>query len=148
MEIAHLLDQLWQKLLLKLIENNYYKICSKEAGLMTYNLVMLSAVASSVIESAKSQVEWMSDKILRMFEMGRQNPFQFKHVRFCHNLVDLNRVRSPKVYYQNLKILKNRWCWLADWIWKVGIPVSFFWIGAQTRRTWSSLQVKAVIIHL
>uniref|UniRef100_A0A915NLU6 Cleavage and polyadenylation specificity factor subunit 2 n=2 Tax=Meloidogyne TaxID=189290 RepID=A0A915NLU6_9BILA len=82
LEIAHLLDQLWQ---------------NKEAGLMTYNLVMLSAVASSVIESAKSQVEWMSDKILRMFEMGRQNPFQLKHVRFCHTLMDLNRVRSPKV---------------------------------------------------
>ncbi|KAF7638849.1 Cleavage and polyadenylation specificity factor subunit 2 [Meloidogyne graminicola] len=82
LEIAHLLDQLWQ---------------NKEAGLMTYNLVMLSAVASSVIESAKSQVEWMSDKILRMFELGRQNPFQLKHVRFCHTLVDLNRVRSPKV---------------------------------------------------
>ena len=68
---------------------------------MTYNLVMLSAVASSVIESAKSQVEWMSDKILRMFEMGRQNPFQLKHVRFCHTLMDLNRVRSPKVNFYN-----------------------------------------------
>uniref|UniRef100_A0A914GYR1 Cleavage and polyadenylation specificity factor subunit 2 n=1 Tax=Globodera rostochiensis TaxID=31243 RepID=A0A914GYR1_GLORO len=82
LEIAHLLDQLWQ---------------NKEAGLMTYNLVMLSAVASSVIESAKSQVEWMSDKILRIFEAGRHNPFQFKHVKFCHTLTDLNRVRSPKV---------------------------------------------------
>jgi hypothetical protein len=40
---------------------------SKEAGLMTYNLVMLSNVASSVIESAKSQVEWMSDKIMRYY---------------------------------------------------------------------------------
>ncbi|KAL3098020.1 hypothetical protein niasHT_027565 [Heterodera trifolii] len=82
LEIAHLLDQLWQ---------------NKEAGLMTYNLVMMSAVASSVIESAKSQVEWMSDKILRIFETGRHNPFQFKHVKFCHTLIDLNRVRSPKV---------------------------------------------------
>uniref|UniRef100_A0A915EET8 Cleavage and polyadenylation specificity factor subunit 2 n=1 Tax=Ditylenchus dipsaci TaxID=166011 RepID=A0A915EET8_9BILA len=82
LEIAHLLDQLW---------NN------KEAGLMTYNLVMLSNVASSVIESAKSQVEWMSDKILRIFEMGRHNPFQFRFVKFCHTLTDLNRVRSPKV---------------------------------------------------
>ncbi|KAI1724503.1 metallo-beta-lactamase superfamily domain-containing protein [Ditylenchus destructor] len=82
LEIAHLLDQLW---------NN------KEAGLMTYNLVMLSNVASSVIESAKSQVEWMSEKILRMFEMGRHNPFQFRFVKYCHSLTDLNRVRSPKV---------------------------------------------------
>lgn len=64
---------------------------------MTYNLVMLNAVASSVIESAKSQVEWMSDKILRLFETARHNPFQFKHVKFCHTMVDLNRIRSPKV---------------------------------------------------
>ncbi|KAH7697660.1 hypothetical protein AAVH_35256 [Aphelenchoides avenae] len=82
LEIAHLLDQLWQ---------------NKEAGLMTYNLVMLSHVASSVIESAKSQVEWMSDKILRLFESGRHNPFQFRYVKFCHSIMDLNRVRSPKV---------------------------------------------------
>lgn len=38
---------------------------SADAGLMTYNLVMLSHVASSVVEFAKSQVEWMSDKILK-----------------------------------------------------------------------------------
>uniref|UniRef100_A0A914CJ17 Cleavage and polyadenylation specificity factor subunit 2 n=1 Tax=Acrobeloides nanus TaxID=290746 RepID=A0A914CJ17_9BILA len=82
LEIAHLLDQLWQ---------------NSEAGLMTYNLVMLSHVASSVVESAKSQVEWMSDKILRSFEVGRHNPFQFRYVKFCHSLMDLSRVRSPKV---------------------------------------------------
>lgn len=58
---------------------------------------MLSHVASSVIESAKSQVEWMSEKILRIFEAGRHNPFQFRFVKFCHSLIDLNRVRSPKV---------------------------------------------------
>ncbi|MCP9265235.1 Cleavage and polyadenylation specificity factor subunit 2 [Dirofilaria immitis] len=65
LEIAHLLDQLWH---------------NAEAGLMTYNLVMLSHVASSVVEFAKSQVEWMSDKVLKSFEVGRYNPFQFRHV--------------------------------------------------------------------
>ncbi|VDN22545.1 unnamed protein product [Gongylonema pulchrum] len=82
LEIAHLLDQLW---------NN------AEAGLMTYNLVMLSYVASSVVEFAKSQVEWMSDKVLKSFEVGRYNPFQFRHVQLCHTLTELIRVRSPKV---------------------------------------------------
>lgn len=77
----------------------YINIFSKEAGLITYNLVMLSSVASSVIESAKSQVEWMSDKILKNFETGRHNPFQFCYVKFCHSLIDLNRVRSPKVNF-------------------------------------------------
>ncbi|VDM96391.1 unnamed protein product [Thelazia callipaeda] len=82
LEIAHLLDQLWH---------------NAEAGLMTYNLVMLSHVASSVVEFAKSQVEWMSDKVLKSFEVGRYNPFQFRHVQLCHTLLDLIRVRSPKV---------------------------------------------------
>lgn len=82
LEIAHLLDQLWH---------------NAEAGLMTYNLVMLSHVASSVVEFAKSQVEWMSDKILKSFEVGRYNPFQFRHVQLCHTHLDLLRVRSPKV---------------------------------------------------
>lgn len=82
LEISHLLDQLWH---------------NTEAGLMTYNLVMLSHVASSVVEFAKSQVEWMSEKILRMFEMGRYNPYQFRHVQLCHTHLDLMRVRSPKV---------------------------------------------------
>uniref|UniRef100_A0A0R3RWQ9 Cleavage and polyadenylation specificity factor subunit 2 n=1 Tax=Elaeophora elaphi TaxID=1147741 RepID=A0A0R3RWQ9_9BILA len=82
LEIAHLLDQLWH---------------NAEAGLMTYNLVMLSHVASSVVEFAKSQVEWMSDKVLKSFEVGRYNPFQFRHVQLCHTHIDLIRVRSPKV---------------------------------------------------
>ncbi|VDN24964.1 unnamed protein product [Gongylonema pulchrum] len=64
---------------------------------MTYNLVMLSYVASSVVEFAKSQVEWMSDKVLKSFEVGRYNPFQFRHVQLCHTLTELIRVRSPKV---------------------------------------------------
>lgn len=71
---------------------------------MTYNLVMLSHVASSVVEFAKSQVEWMSEKILRMFETGRYNPYQFRHVQLCHTHLDLMRVRSPKVL--NFSILQ------------------------------------------
>lgn len=66
---------------------------------MTYNLVMLSHVASSVVEFAKSQVEWMSDKVLKSFEVGRYNPFQFRHVQLCHTRLDLMRVRSPKVLF-------------------------------------------------
>ncbi|KAK0400699.1 hypothetical protein QR680_015406 [Steinernema hermaphroditum] len=82
LELAHLLDQLWQNV---------------DAGLMTYSLVMLSSVASSVVEYAKSLIEWMSDKIQKNFEVQRTNPFQFRHVQLCHNKNDLYRIRSPKV---------------------------------------------------
>jgi cleavage and polyadenylation specificity factor subunit 2 len=38
----------------------------------------------------------MSDKMSRMFEENRSNPFQFKHVTLCHSLADLAQVREPK----------------------------------------------------
>ncbi|GMR31083.1 hypothetical protein PMAYCL1PPCAC_01278 [Pristionchus mayeri] len=82
LEIAHLLDQLWS---------------NKDAGLSGHNLVMLSHVASSVVRFAKSQIEWMSDKIMRSFEQGRFNPFQFDHVQLCHSHAEVSRIRSPKV---------------------------------------------------
>ncbi|KAF8385948.1 cpsf-2 [Pristionchus pacificus] len=82
LEIAHLLDQLWS---------------NKDAGLGAYNLVMLSHVASSVVRFAKSQIEWMSDKVMRSFEQGRFNPFQFDHVQLCHSHAEVDRIRSPKV---------------------------------------------------
>ncbi|KAI6243983.1 Cleavage and polyadenylation specificity factor subunit 2 [Aphelenchoides fujianensis] len=82
LEVAHLLDQMWQR---------------RESGLMSYNLVMLNNVASGVLEAAKSQVEWMSDKILQQIEAGKSNPFQLRHLRCCHSLAELNTVRSPRV---------------------------------------------------
>ena len=39
----------------------------------------------------------MSEKIMRMFEDNRSNPFQFKHITLCHSLADLAKVPEPKV---------------------------------------------------
>lgn len=64
---------------------------------MGYNLVMLSNVANAVIEAAKSQVEWMSNDILKNCEAGRTNPFQFHFLKCCHSTAELNAIRSPKV---------------------------------------------------
>ncbi|CAD5228967.1 unnamed protein product [Bursaphelenchus okinawaensis] len=82
LEIAHLLEKIWQQ---------------RETGLSGYNLVMLSNVASSVIDVAKNQLEWMSDSILKACETGQENPFELRSLKFCHSLSDLLRVRSPKV---------------------------------------------------
>ena len=49
-----------------------------ESGLCAYSIAMLNNVSYNVVEFAKSQVEWMSEKIMRMFEDNRSNPFQFK----------------------------------------------------------------------
>lgn len=63
LELALMLEQLW---------NN------KESGLRAYKLVLLNNVAYNVIEFAKSQIEWMSDKLMKSFEGSRNNPFNFR----------------------------------------------------------------------
>lgn len=83
LELAHLLDQLWS---------------NADAGLSTYNLVMMSHVASSVVQFAKSQLEWMNEKLFKYdSSSARYNPFTLKHVTLCHSHQELLRVRSPKV---------------------------------------------------
>jgi cleavage and polyadenylation specificity factor subunit 2 len=52
-------------------------------------------VAISTIEFAKSQVEWMNNKIVQSFEVGRYNPFDFKHIKLCCSLSELNRIQTP-----------------------------------------------------
>ncbi|XP_053658956.1 probable cleavage and polyadenylation specificity factor subunit 2 [Anopheles marshallii] len=82
LELAHMLDQLWK---------------NKESGLMAYSLALLNNVSYNVVEFAKSQIEWMSDKLMKSFEGARNNPFTFKHLRLCHTMADLAKVPSPKV---------------------------------------------------
>lgn len=76
------MDQLWK---------------NKESGLLTYSLALLNNFSYNVIEFAKSQIEWMSDKLMKSFEGARNNPFQFRHVQMCHSMKDLANVPSPKV---------------------------------------------------
>ncbi|CAH0550597.1 unnamed protein product [Brassicogethes aeneus] len=82
LELAHMLDQLWR---------------NKESGLLAYSLALCNNVSYNVVEFAKSQIEWMSDKLMRNFEGARNNPFQFKHLQLCHSLHELAKVSSPKV---------------------------------------------------
>ena len=37
--------------------------------------------AQAVVEFAKSQIDWMSEKLMNMFREKRSNPFQFRLVR-------------------------------------------------------------------
>lgn len=82
LELVQLLDQMWR---------------TTESGLSPYSLALLNNVSFNVVEFAKSQVEWMSDKILRSFEENRNNPYNLKHVRLCHNLAELAKIPEPKV---------------------------------------------------
>lgn len=82
LELAHMLEQLWK---------------NKESGLLAYSLALLNNVCYNVVEFAKSQIEWMSDKLMKSFEGARNNPFQFRHLQLCHTLAELQKVSSPKV---------------------------------------------------
>lgn len=82
LELAHMLDQLWQ---------------NKDSGLLAYSLALLNNVSYNVVEFAKSQIEWMSEKLMRTFEGRRNNPFAFKHLKLCHSMAEVNKVPSPKV---------------------------------------------------
>lgn len=81
LELAYMLDQLW----------------TPESGLSAYSLAMLNSVASHVIEFAKSQVEWMSDKVMKSFEDRRNNPFHLKNVNICQDMTSFLNIRQPCV---------------------------------------------------
>lgn len=64
LELAHMLEQLWR---------------NAESGLRAYTLALLNNMAYNVNEFAKSQIEWMSDKLMKSFEGARNNPFSYKY---------------------------------------------------------------------
>ena len=46
--------------------------------MLAYSLALLNNVAFNVVEFAKSQIDWMSEKLMNMFREKRSNPFQFR----------------------------------------------------------------------
>ena len=80
LELSYMLDQSWR---------------DAESGLQAYSLVLLNSVASHVMEFAKSQVEWMSDQIMKAFEGQRNNPFQMKNLHICQDMASLANIKAP-----------------------------------------------------
>lgn len=91
LELAHMLDQLWR---------------NKNSGLQTHPLCLLNNVSYNVVEFAKSQIEWMSDKLMKSFEAVRNNPFQFKHIRLCHSVAEVNKISAAKVVLASMPDLE------------------------------------------
>ena len=82
LELAHMVDQLWS---------------NKDSGLLAYSLALLNNVAFNVVEFTKSQIEWMSKKLMKLMGEKKANPFQFKHLKLCHSMAEVNKVPAPKV---------------------------------------------------
>eukprot|EP01135_Chromosphaera_perkinsii_P000762 Nk52_evm50s151 gene=Nk52_evmTU50s151 len=72
-------------------------------GLSAYPLILLNNVSYNVIEFAKSQLEWMSDNIMKFFETSRDNPFSFKHIQLCHSVAELDKFPEPKVVMASMQ---------------------------------------------
>jgi len=58
--------------------------------LSNYSVALLNNVSYNTVEFAKSQLEWMSDAVMKSFDNSRENPFAFKYVNLCHNLEELD----------------------------------------------------------
>ncbi|CAB4056673.1 CPSF2 [Lepeophtheirus salmonis] len=103
LELAHMVDQLWQ---------------NRDSGLLAYSLALVNNFSYSVVEFAKSQIEWMSEKLMKTFEGKRNNPFQFKHLKLCHSMNEVNKVPSPKVVLASMPDMESgysrelfiQWC--------------------------------------
>lgn len=65
--------------------------------LSNYTVALLNNVSYNTVEFAKSQLEWMSDTVMKSFDNSRENPFAFKYVTLCHSLEELDALPQPMV---------------------------------------------------
>ncbi|XP_049849275.1 cleavage and polyadenylation specificity factor subunit 2-like [Schistocerca gregaria] len=62
-----------------------------------YQVVFLSNTAYSVVEFAKTQLEWLQDILSQKFYDERINAFDLKNVVTAHSLEDLESLSKPRV---------------------------------------------------
>jgi hypothetical protein len=67
-----------------------YMLANVINRLSNYSVALLNNVSYNTVEFAKSQLEWMSDAVMKSFDNSRENPFAFKYVNLCHNLEELD----------------------------------------------------------
>lgn len=79
LEISYLLDQYWTQ------------------HQLNYPLIMLSNTSYHTAHFAKIMLEWMGDDLTKSFSQSRENPYEFKYLRLCHKIEDLDNYAGPKV---------------------------------------------------
>lgn len=97
LELALLLEDYWQLSVHPLSHSTNHSsthmcprcyerpICAQSARLtplqrLPYPLVLFNYTATSTVDAAKRQLEWMSDSVVQKFENSRTNPFDFSCV--------------------------------------------------------------------
>ncbi|KAI8355622.1 beta-lactamase-like protein [Choanephora cucurbitarum] len=79
LELSYLLDQYWTQ------------------HQLNYPLIMLSNTSYHTAHFAKSMLEWMGEEFTKHFSQTRENPYEFKYLRLCHKIEDLESHPGPKV---------------------------------------------------
>ena len=54
-----------------------------------YPIIFAGRCCYNTVEFAKCHIEWMCDSVSRTFERHRENPYELRHVNFCHTMDDI-----------------------------------------------------------
>ncbi|KAF9577847.1 cleavage and polyadenylation specificity factor subunit 2, partial [Lunasporangiospora selenospora] len=79
LELAYMLDSYWM------------------THRLPYPLILLTHFSYRTAHFATSMMEWMGDTVRAQLTETRENPFQFKYLRLCQRLADLDRFPGPRV---------------------------------------------------
>lgn len=99
LELLIVLDQAWPGLKRRIASEQQTTGGAENSH--SPHLVYLSYVGCTVIEFARSMVEWMNDHLCSMFEQSRLNPYRLQHFTICHSLDELTCLHGPKVILSN-----------------------------------------------
>lgn len=69
----------------------------KDAQLSPVPLVILYQLSSRTFDFARSMIEWMSDEVVKRFDISRDNLFIFKHIKLLHSMKELQAIQGPVV---------------------------------------------------
>ncbi|GJP32374.1 hypothetical protein CLOM_g16969 [Closterium sp. NIES-68] len=56
----------------------------------------------SMVECAKGMLEWLNPDTARQFDASRTSPFNFKYIRLCHSVEEVEETPGPKVVLASL----------------------------------------------
>lgn len=74
-----------------------HDVWANDRELTEVPLVILHDLSARTFEFARSMIEWMSDEVVRRFDVSRDNLFVFKHVKLCQNISALDSMSTPMV---------------------------------------------------
>ncbi len=76
-----------------------YDAWLKSPSLSKVSLVVLNEFAKRINDFTKSMIEWMSDEVVKRFDVSRENLFNFRKdlLRHVHSRSELDQLPNPKV---------------------------------------------------